>query len=283
MNSLKYLVRYFEPGSEGLRRFFNLLGQWWRETDGGRRAEASPEIVSDGSNGKMKAYLKKVKCPIRLLPAVKSFKIQVGRLDKLFLAFGLKRKLPGRLEFEVHSPNIKINRYVYHMVRRLEASRNDPRKYFRIAKVLLCSKAYLVCSIGHVLHGWHRNLPYWMVLKVAKKVHGMCFAKDTGAQIKRVYIEKTSGKWRPLGVPTPAWRVYSHMIQNLLTFYLQHYVSESQHGFLPGRGVITAWEEVLSKAIQAPYLKEYDLQNFFGEVDQAYVSNCLRQAKVRKT
>lgn len=72
-------------------------------------------MESDGdaeSNAQMRKDLKRYGFPCRLLPAVRNFRIDLGKEDKLFTAFGMKRREAGKLIFETYSPNLHINRYV---------------------------------------------------------------------------------------------------------------------------------------------------------------------------
>lgn len=41
----------------------------------------------------------------------------------------------------------------------------------------------------------------------------------------------------------------------------------SQHAYLPGRGVHTAWREVLENEKKYSHIYEFDLKGFFDNVD----------------
>jgi hypothetical protein len=51
-------------------------------------------------------------------------------------------------------------------------------------------------------------------------------------------------------------------------FYLKDKLSKSQHGFIPGRGTMTAWQEILRKNVmKKPFVKEWDFRKYFDTVN----------------
>lgn len=277
----RVILQAIQPGTEGFRRFLNLLGEWYTETNGGTRPNKDLTVVSDGNNAQMKRNLKEWGCPIRLLPAVKNFRIELGSLDKLFLAFGHKRRIPEKMTFEAYRANLSINRYLWYQAKRLHEKRSQPKVFWTIAKQLLKSRAYAIAGLNHILHGWHRKHPYWKVVKVLIQLRALQQRGATEAQLKRCYIPKAKGV-RPLGVPSPAWRIYSHMWQNIITMFFLPVMSPSQHGFLPGRGLMTAWAEVLKVVEKSRYVYEYDLKKFFDSVTIDYVHKVMRLYEIPK-
>lgn len=91
-----------------------------------------------------------------------------------------------------------------------------------------------------------------------------------------VYIPKEgTDELRPLGVPSMRWRIYLHGLQNILVIFLSPYISGNQHGFYPGRGSMTAWQQVLSEVISSPNIYEFDLRKFFDSINLDYLSKVL--------
>jgi len=74
-------------------------------------------------------------------------------------------------------------------------------------------------------------------LRIAKKLSGKELKTMKTA---RIYIPKPNGKKRPLGVPSMSWRLYLNVINNFLVLRLKDKVDSNQHGFVPGRGTMTA-------------------------------------------
>lgn len=70
--------------------------------------------------------------------------------------------------------------------------------------------------------------------------------------------------------------MYLSMYAQLLRFFLLEYIPQSQHAYMAGRGVITAWKEVIEKVINSRDIYEFDLKGFFDSVNPMYITEMLK-------
>lgn len=63
---------------------------------------------------------------------------------------------------------------------------------------------------------------------------------------------------------------------------LEDKVLKTQHGFMPGRGTLTAWREIIMKVLKAKWIYECDLVKFFDSIQITEVTKRLEKWGVPK-
>jgi hypothetical protein len=155
------------------------------------------------------------------------------------------------------------------------AKAGDKEQFTSIANMLMTkSKIYRMVGMNRTLSGWFFELKLSKIKSVTRKLKKLIFKYPKGQVVfDRTWIPKKEDKYgRPLGVPTMEWRIWSWMNLNLMEIWYNHtgQLPTWQHGGRSGKGVVTAWSEVL-EVLDRKYLYEFDLKGFFNNVNHKAV------------
>jgi hypothetical protein len=207
------------------------------------------------------------------VPNVVDFKLKDKIIDNFALFFfDILRNQGSRFVSLSRTKRISdCNKYLNYQFKRLiqYARAGEYEKFNYLARILLRrSKVYrnYACDFVFPKKGQMNTIK---LCKLYRKVSKLCIEESTDLKYKRVWIDKKQGDaGRPLGVPTPEWRIYGHMLTKILEVFLEGkgLLTHNQHGGKSGYGVMTFLKELAKRLHDNKYLIEFDIKGFFDHV-----------------
>jgi group II intron reverse transcriptase/maturase len=115
--------------------------------------------------------------------------------------------------------------------------------------------------------------------EIAETIQKMKAKKYQPKPVKRIFIEKSNGKLRPLGIPTVIDKIVQQGIKKILEAIYEPHFLNSSYGFRPNRNCHQSLKAVHKMVMTKPinWIIDIDIKGFFDNVNHEWMIECLNQ------
>lgn len=185
---------------------------------------------------------------------------------------------------------IKVNKVVNNLQRRIFAAKQqgNSRNLRKLQNLLLSSKSNILLSVRQVCLNTSGSNPSGVDKKVyatpkermelAEKLYEISLNKWKPAPTKRIYISKSNGKLRPLGIPTLTDRALQAIVRNALEPEWEVRFAPSSYGFRKGRSAqdaIRYIHNVCNAKSSKHWIVDADIKGCFDNISHEFLMNEL--------
>jgi len=293
----RILTNYHLPKEERTLQIKKIVEQFTNRTFLKYDLDGKAFLILCKDERKIKHLRRYENAPFPLLSSLEDFSCYVGQWNEELLQYGIKTReknddkknppSPLDIGIKIHlayykTLNSKGNNYLRKQYRNLEILRETSQiiKYWKLSwKLMSSSLSFRIASLNSWNSLWYKTYKYKELQNIFETLQKILSLKEQRTLIYNVWIESPRDKWRQLGVPKKAWRLYLHMLNMFLIYIYEPTLPCSEYeGFIFNRGTKSWWMNFLWSDLIKKYnfIVEVDLSSAFPNAHRRVLSQILK-------
>lgn len=211
-------------------------------------------------------------------------------IPEALASLGLESTIRESLNSRLWSHSVeRVNRYLVREHKRLQKmALLDPVAFWKRATFLVAhSDAFLLASLQHVRPKWYEGDSFTRVIDWLWSAQRARLSWRNSRGVKRfrpiiasMELDKPDGTKREISSPKVQARLLIYLWNYFLAIFCK--MPENFHGHRKGKGVPTAWADILRLMDEKAYIWEYDLRKFHDSISQGLILEALLKRGVPK-